>query len=65
MLGGFCSMASARVCDAMLPQLAQDFGSSVSSVSKVVSTFALAYGLTQLGFGPLGDRFGKVRRDLF
>ncbi len=61
MIGGFSSMASARLCDPMLPRLAAEFGGTISSVSQVVASFAMAYGLTQLGFGPLGDRYGKLR----
>ncbi len=58
---GFASMASMRLCDAMLPALAQDFGAAVVDSAGAVSAFAIAYGLTQLLYGPLGDRFGKAR----
>jgi MFS transporter, YNFM family, putative membrane transport protein len=61
MMGGFCSMVSARICDAMLPVLAAELGGTVSSVAQVIASFALAYGLTQLVYGPMGDRFGKLR----
>ena len=50
-----------RVADPMLPRLAQDFGTSLGQVAQVVTAFAVAYGLAQLVFGPLGDRFGKFR----
>jgi predicted MFS family arabinose efflux permease len=50
-----------RVSDAMLPRLAQDFGQGISSVSAVVSLFAIAYGIMQFAYGPLGDRLGKLR----
>lgn len=58
---GFASMASMRLCDAMLPALAHDFGGAVVDASGAVSAFAIAYGLMQLVYGPLGDRFGKAR----
>ena len=45
----------------MLPQLAADFGTSVSAASVIVSGFALAYAASVLLQGPLGDRFGKLR----
>jgi MFS transporter, YNFM family, putative membrane transport protein len=61
MIGGFASMASARICDSMLPKLAQDFNVPITSTSQVISSFALAYGLSQLVYGPLADRFGKLR----
>lgn len=50
-----------RVVEPMLPQLANDFGTSISAASAVISGFAVAYVIGQLIYGPLGDRFGKVR----
>jgi YNFM family putative membrane transporter len=58
---GFASMASVRIADSMLPALARDFGVEVSRVSPVIVLFALAYGVMQLLWGPLGDRVGKLR----
>jgi predicted MFS family arabinose efflux permease len=58
---GFASMVSMRLCDAMLPALAQAFGTDSAHAARVISAFALAYGLLQLGYGALGDRFGKPR----
>lgn len=55
------SMASMRACDALLPALSSDFGVPVGMAAWSISAFALAYGLMQLVFGPLGDRFGKLR----
>lgn len=57
----FASLASMRVCDAMLPALAQEFATSTGAAGAAISSFAMAYGLLQLFYGPLGDRFGKVR----
>ena len=54
-------MMSMRLCDAMLPALAQTFGTRPADVAQVISAFAVAYGLLQLAYGPLGDRFGKPR----
>lgn len=58
---GFASMASMRMCDAMLPALAQSFATGPGEAAQTISAFALAYGLLQLVYGPLGDRFGKPR----
>jgi len=60
-LAAFGSGLSLRVNDALLPKLAQEFAISLGEVSQVISVFATAYGLAQLLFGPLGDRFGKYR----
>jgi predicted MFS family arabinose efflux permease len=57
----FGSGLSMRVCDAQLPSLATAFGVPLGSAAQVVSLFAIAYGVAQLFFGPVGDRFGKYR----
>jgi predicted MFS family arabinose efflux permease len=60
-LGAFGSGVSLRVNDALLPRLAEQFSVPLSTAAQVISYFAIAYGLSQLLFGPLGDRFGKYR----
>ena len=50
-----------RVVEPMLPQLAFEFGASVSATAVVITAYALAYAGAQLVHGPLGDRFGKLR----
>ncbi len=57
----FGSAMSVRVNDALLPKLAQEFEVSLGTAAQVISLFAIAYGVAQLLFGPLGDRFGKYR----
>lgn len=60
-LAGFASMASMRITDAMLPALSQAFERPVADVAQNITVFAIAYGLMQLCYGPLGDRFGTLR----
>lgn len=60
-LAAFGSGVSLRVNDALLPRLAAEFGIGLGEAAQVISLFAIAYGLAQLLFGPLGDRFGKYR----
>ena len=60
-LAAFASGISLRVTDALLPRLAQEFNVSIGSAASVITVFAVAYGLSQLFFGPMGDRFGKYR----
>ena len=60
-LAGFASMLSMRMCDPMLVVLGQEFQVTTGEASRVVSAFAVAYGVLQLMYGPLGDRFGKLR----
>ena len=57
----FVSVATMRVADPLLPQVANEFGVSAGEASLVTTAFALAYGLCQLIYGALGDRFGKYR----
>jgi len=57
--GAFGSAASMRVADAQLPALASGFGVSIADAAAVITVFSVAYGLMQLVFGPLADRFGK------
>lgn len=57
----FFSGAALRICDGLLPRLASDFAITPGTAGRVVLTFAIAYGVSQLLFGPLGDRYGKAR----
>lgn len=57
----FASGISLRVTDPLLPRLSREFAVSLGDASWVITCFSVAYGLSQLMFGPLGDRFGKYR----
>jgi MFS transporter, YNFM family, putative membrane transport protein len=50
-----------RAVEPMLPRLASEFGASISSTASIISAYAFAYAGAQLVYGPLGDRFGKLR----
>lgn len=60
-VAAFASAAAARLCDPLLPDLARSFSTTPTAAASVISSFAIAYGLTQAMFGPLGDRLGKYR----
>lgn len=45
----------------MLPRLAAEFGASTGQAGATVTAFAIAYGVLQMFFGPVGDRYGKFR----
>lgn len=55
----FGSGMSMRIADSMLVRLASDFGIALGAAAMVITVFGFAYGLSQLLFGPLGDRYGK------
>ena len=59
---GACgSSAALRACDPLLPRLAAEFGVGLAAVARTVTAFAVAYGLLQLAYGPIGDRYGRYR----
>jgi len=57
----FGSGMSMRVTDPMLLRLSTDFNVPLGWSAWVVTIFGLAYGCSQLLFGPLGDHYGKYR----
>jgi predicted MFS family arabinose efflux permease len=59
---GACGSAAAlRVCDPLLPRLSADFDIGLGTAAQTVTAFAVAYGVLQLAYGPIGDRYGKYR----
>jgi predicted MFS family arabinose efflux permease len=60
-VAGCGSGLSQRVLDPLLPRLGEEFGLPIGQVSGVITGFSLGYALSQLFFGPLGDRYGKLR----
>ena len=57
----FGSGMSMRIMDPMLVQLSLDFAIPLGTASLTITVFGVAYGFAQLIFGPLGDRYGKVK----
>lgn len=60
-MAGFASGAGMRIMDPLLPLIGQDFGVPTASVSILIAAFMITYGGGQIGIGPAGDRFGKLR----
>jgi predicted MFS family arabinose efflux permease len=61
-LAAFASAATLRIADPLLPEIAHEFGMTPGAAAAIaVTTFTFAYGGIQIFFGPIGDRFGKVR----
>jgi YNFM family putative membrane transporter len=58
---GFASQSMVRVTDSLLPQIANDFGTTVGAASIVVAAYSLSHGSVQLIIGPIADRVGKYR----
>ena len=57
----FASVATMRVADPLIPQVAQELDVSFGDASVITTAFAISYGLCQLVWGALGDRLGKYR----
>jgi len=64
-LATFMVSLDARVVAPLLPAIAHDYHTSIARAGYVVSGYLLPYGLFQLAYGPLADRFGKVRVSVF
>jgi len=60
-LAAFASGISLRLTDALLPLFAHEFDITLGHAANAITAFSVAYGLSQLFFGPVGDRFGKYR----
>ena len=58
-LAGFTVMADNWVVSPILPAISKDFGVSATSAAVLITSYMLPFGMFQLIFGPLADRFGK------
>jgi MFS transporter, DHA1 family, inner membrane transport protein len=58
---GYTTGSGMRMLDPLLPMVAADFNVPVAGATSLVAGFLLPYGLGQIGIGPLGDRYGKLR----
>ena len=52
-LAAFASASAFRICDPLLPVLANDFGVRTAQASNSVTFFAIAYGVMQFFYGPM------------
>jgi len=59
-LAGFVVMADNWVVSPILPAIGRDIGASPVQAGILISAYMLPFGLFQLGFGPLADRYGKL-----
>ncbi|KGP76722.1 MFS transporter [Desulfosporosinus sp. Tol-M] len=56
---GFIVIADNWVVSPILPAIAQDMGVSIAGTSLLIAAYMIPFGLFQLVFGYLSDRFGK------
>ena len=60
-LAGFIVMADNWVVSPILPAIAKSFKVAPASAGILIAAYMLPFGLFQLVFGPLADRFGKLK----
>lgn len=60
-LAGFIVMADNWVVSPILPAIADDLGVRPEQAGILIASYMLPFGLFQLVFGPLADRYGKSR----
>ena len=58
-LTGFISAADNWVASLLLPNIAADFGLTISQVSIVLTAYLLPYGLLQPFYGYYSDKYGR------
>jgi predicted MFS family arabinose efflux permease len=56
----FCSAATLRAADPLIPQVSEEFGVSVGDAAVIATAFTFAYGAFQIVYGTFGDRVGKL-----
>ncbi|MDB5081592.1 MAG: putative arabinose efflux permease, family [Chloroflexi bacterium] len=57
----FVVTADVRVINPLLHIIATEFKTDVGSAGIIVTAYAIPYGLFQLVYGPIGDRYGKLK----
>ena len=60
-LAAFVVMADNWVVAPIIPAISRDMGVSVGSAALIISAYMLPFGLFQLVFGYLGDKYGRIR----
>ncbi|MDH3660136.1 MAG: MFS transporter [Alphaproteobacteria bacterium] len=60
-IAAFATVATMRVADPLIPQVAAEFEVGAGDAAVISSAFTIAYAIGQFVYGPLGDRFGKLR----
>jgi len=58
-LAGFVVMADNWVVSPILPAIAKDLGITIPQAGILITSYMIPFGLFQLIFGPLADRYGK------
>ncbi|MEM7041293.1 MAG: MFS transporter [Pseudomonadota bacterium] len=60
-VAAFATVATMRVADPLIPQVAAEFDVTAGDAAIVSSALTISYAIGQFVYGPLGDRIGKLR----
>ena len=60
-VAAFAAVATMRVADPLIPQISAEFRVTAGEAAVISSALTIAYAIGQFVYGPLGDRFGKLR----
>jgi len=58
-LAGFIVMADNWVVSPILPAISQNLNIDISRAGLLISAYMIPFGIFQIIFGPLADRYGK------
>ena len=58
---GFVAGANMRVLDPLLPLIGLDLGVEATMLAIVLTAYSLSYGIFQFVYGPLSEKYGKIK----
>ena len=64
-IAGFVVMADNWVVSPILPSISQDLNIDIARAGLLITAYMIPFGIFQIVFGPLADRFGKKKVILF
>ncbi|MEI5948077.1 MFS transporter [Bacillus albus] len=64
-LGGFLVNADNRAITPMLPAMAVALNTNTANAALLITAYSIPYGVCQLFYGPLAEKFGKINTILF
>jgi len=64
-IAGFVVMADNWVVSPILPSISQDLNIDIARAGLLITAYMIPFGIFQIVFGPLADRYGKKKVILF
>ena len=60
-VAGFVAGANMRVLDPLLPLIGLDLGVEATMLAIVLTAYSFSYGMVQFVYGPLSEKYGKIK----